>query len=120
VEKRGESMGVFRIATGQAIREIIEEHGSLGRFGLILTPENIDDIADRIVDLFEMTIELRTKTQQMFMHTAEASDSQESSSAPRRRLGRAAEKTPGLRRRTFCSHKKCPRNDSLRKPSQCG
>lgn len=57
---------IFRIATCQAIREIIEESAVEGRFGLILTEDGIDKISHRVVDLFEMTLELRAKTQEMF------------------------------------------------------
>ncbi|APJ03607.1 hypothetical protein [Silvanigrella aquatica] len=57
---------IFRIATSQAIREIIEESAVEGRFGLILTDDGIEKIAQRVVDLFEMTLELRAKTQAMF------------------------------------------------------
>ncbi len=57
---------VFRIATTQAIREIVEENAVSGRFGLIVTEENIEEIAKRVVDLFEMTLDLRAKTQDIF------------------------------------------------------
>ncbi len=57
---------IFRIATCQAIREIIEDSAIEGRFGLILADDGIDKISNRIVDLFEMTLELRAKTQEMF------------------------------------------------------
>jgi hypothetical protein len=57
---------IFRIATCQAIREIIEESAVEGRFGLILTDDGIDKISNRVVDLFEMTLDLRAKTQELF------------------------------------------------------
>ncbi|KAB8033713.1 hypothetical protein [Fluviispira multicolorata] len=57
---------IFRTATSQAIREIIEESGVEGRFGLILTEDSLEKITHRVVDLFEMTLELRAKTQEMF------------------------------------------------------
>lgn len=57
---------VFRIATMQAIKEIVEECSVAGRFGLIVTEENLEDISNKVVDLFEMTLELRAKTQDMF------------------------------------------------------
>jgi len=57
---------IFRIATSQAIREIIEESAVEGRFGLLLTEEGIEKISQRVVDLFEMTLQLRAKTQEMF------------------------------------------------------
>lgn len=57
---------IFRIATSQAIREIIEESAVEGRFGLLLTDDGIEKIAERVVDLFEMTLQLRAKTQEMF------------------------------------------------------
>ena len=57
---------VFRIATEQAIREIVEEHSTGGRFGLIVTEENMVEISKKVVDLFEMTLELRSKTQSIF------------------------------------------------------
>ena len=57
---------IFRIATCQAIREIVEESAIEGRFGLLLTEEGIDKISNRVVDLFEMTLQLRAKTQEMF------------------------------------------------------
>ncbi|WP_186643979.1 hypothetical protein [Fluviispira vulneris] len=57
---------IFRTATSQAIREIIEESGVEGRFGLILTEDSLEKITHRVVDLFEMTLELRAKTQEIF------------------------------------------------------
>lgn len=57
---------VFRIATEQAIKEIVEENAVCGRFGLIITEENITEISKKVVDLFEMTLELRSKTQDIF------------------------------------------------------
>lgn len=57
---------VFRIATEQAIKEIVEENGVIGRFGLIVTEESLNEISKKVVDLFEMTLELRSKTQEMF------------------------------------------------------
>ena len=57
---------IFRMATCQAIREIIEESAVEGRFGLILTEDGLEKISNRVVDLFEMTLELRAKTQLMF------------------------------------------------------
>ncbi len=53
---------VFRMATTQAVKDILEEHGSSGRFGLIVTPDGMETIANKLVDLFEMTLELRAKT----------------------------------------------------------
>lgn len=63
---------IFRIATCQAIREIIEESSVEGRFGLILTDDGIEKISHRVVDLFEMTLQLRAKTQEMFSGMAAA------------------------------------------------
>lgn len=60
---------VFRIATEQAIKEIVEENSVSGRFGLIVTEENILEISKKVVDLFEMTLELRSKTQDIFGQT---------------------------------------------------
>lgn len=54
-------MSVFRIATKQAIREIIEENASSNRFGFSLTDDNVECITDRVVDLFEMTLTLRSR-----------------------------------------------------------
>jgi hypothetical protein len=71
---------IFRIATCQAIREIIEESAVEGRFGLILTDDGIDKISHRVVDLFEMTLELRAKTQEMFS----GMNSQQQASSPKR------------------------------------
>ncbi|MBX9704259.1 MAG: hypothetical protein K2X39_08915 [Silvanigrellaceae bacterium] len=56
-------MNIFRSATKQAIREIVENHGSKGKFGFILTDENIDSISDKVVDLFEIALSLRNKSQ---------------------------------------------------------
>ena len=57
---------VFRIATKQAIKEIIEAPSEKLQYGLILTDENLEDITDRVVDLFEMTLNLRSRTQELF------------------------------------------------------
>jgi hypothetical protein len=54
-------MNIFRTATGQAIRDIIADHSQENRFGRSLTDDDIDSICDRIVDLFEMTLNLRAR-----------------------------------------------------------
>ncbi len=57
---------IFRMATMQAVKEIVEENSVSGRFGHIVTEENIEEISKKIVDLFEMTLDLRAKTQEIF------------------------------------------------------
>ena len=57
---------IFRIATTQAIKEIIQENAVEGRFALLLTDDSIEKISERVVDLFEMTLKLRAKTQELF------------------------------------------------------
>lgn len=54
-------MNVFRTATGQAIRDIISDHGTANRFGISLTDSDLDAVCERIVDLFEMTLNLRAQ-----------------------------------------------------------
>lgn len=54
-------MNIFRTATKQALREIIEESAIDGRFGFILGEDGIEKATERIVDLFEMTLELRSR-----------------------------------------------------------
>ncbi|MEN9810819.1 MAG: hypothetical protein RLZZ488_2386 [Pseudomonadota bacterium] len=54
-------MNVFRTATTQAIRDIISDHGTANRFGMSLTDADIDAICTRVVDLFEMTLNLRAQ-----------------------------------------------------------
>lgn len=54
-------MNVFRTATTQAIRDIIADHGAANRFGMSLTDADIDAICTRVVDLFEMTLNLRAQ-----------------------------------------------------------
>jgi hypothetical protein len=54
-------MNVFRTATTQAIREIIADHGTTHRFGMSLTENDIEAICSRVVDLFEMTLNLRAQ-----------------------------------------------------------
>jgi hypothetical protein len=54
-------MNVFRTATTQAIRDIIADHGTANRFGMSLTDSDIDAICGRVVDLFEMTLNLRAQ-----------------------------------------------------------
>lgn len=53
---------IFRTATTQAILDIISDHSTESRFGSLLTPEDRESIAERVVDLFEMTLELRNRT----------------------------------------------------------
>ena len=52
---------IFRTATTQAILDIIAEHGSKSRFGQLLTDGDAEAVAARVVDLFEMTLELRAR-----------------------------------------------------------
>ena len=58
-------MSIFRIATKQALREIIEDHATQGRFGVVLSDESLEMATERIVDLFEMTLTLRSHTASM-------------------------------------------------------
>jgi hypothetical protein len=57
---------IFRTATSQAIQEIIQENCVAGRFGLLLNEDGLEKISHRIVDLFELTLKLRSKTQEIF------------------------------------------------------
>jgi hypothetical protein len=57
---------IFRTATKQAMKEIIEERSEAGRFGLLVTEEGLEAITDRLVDLFEMTLTLRQQTRHFF------------------------------------------------------
>jgi hypothetical protein len=59
-------MGIFRTATGQAIKEIIAEKGAVGNFGINLTHDSLDEACNSIVDLFEMALELRGHTRSIF------------------------------------------------------
>jgi hypothetical protein len=54
-------MNIFRTATGQAIRDIIADHSQENRFGRTLTEDDLDTICERVVDLFEMTLNLRAR-----------------------------------------------------------
>jgi hypothetical protein len=54
-------MNIFRTATGQAIREIIIDHSQENRFGRSLTEQDLDSICERVVDLFETTLNLRAQ-----------------------------------------------------------
>ncbi|MFZ9520561.1 MAG: hypothetical protein ACO3A4_08805 [Silvanigrellaceae bacterium] len=54
-------MNIFRTATTQAIRDIIADHGSANRFGISLTEADVEAICTRVVDLFEMTLNLRAQ-----------------------------------------------------------
>lgn len=54
-------MNIFRTATGQAIRDIISDHSQENRFGRTLTDDDLDAICERVVDLFEMTLNLRAR-----------------------------------------------------------
>lgn len=54
-------MNIFRTATGQAIRDIISDHSQENRFGRTLTEDDLDAICERVVDLFEMTLNLRAR-----------------------------------------------------------
>lgn len=85
---------IFRIATSQAIREIIEESAVEGRFGLLLTDDGIEKIAHRVVDLFEMTLQLRAKTQEMFSSGFSGAQQNQSNSRPSKGNYQSEEKPP--------------------------
>jgi hypothetical protein len=59
-------MGIFRTATGQAIEDIITENAQNGTFGVTLSHADLQIACGKIVDLFEMTLELRGHTQNLF------------------------------------------------------
>ena len=54
-------MNIFRTALLQAIEDILKDSGSVGRFGLVLTDDEINTVSSKVVDLFEMTLNLRTR-----------------------------------------------------------
>ena len=77
-------MNIFRTALLQAIEDILKDNGSVGRFGLVLTDEEVNAVSERVADLFEMTLDLRTRTSAaMAAHFAE----EEPAPKPLRRLG---------------------------------
>lgn len=65
---------MFRIATKEAIREIVIENCHQGRFGFVLSSDDLDLSADKIVDLFETTLELRGRVQER-MNSAPSTNS---------------------------------------------
>ena len=86
---------IFRTATKQAILDLIADHGTRSRFGQMLSDDDADQLAARVVDLFEMTLELRSRTGMLGLGSAPAAKpSPESNPDTRRRSpGAAAEGT---------------------------
>jgi hypothetical protein len=56
----------FRIATKQAIRDIITENAQSLKFGVAINDDSLENITEKVVDLFEMTLELRARSQNFF------------------------------------------------------
>jgi hypothetical protein len=78
---------IFRTATKQAILDLIGEHATPSRFGQLLSDDDADALAMRVVDLFEMTLELRARTGAL-------SASEQPAASP----VRESERPPALRR----------------------
>jgi hypothetical protein len=86
---------IFRTATKQAILDLIADHGTRSRFGQMLSDDDADQLAARVVDLFEMTLELRGRTGMLGLGSAPAAKpSAESNPNPRRRSPGAAAEAP--------------------------
>jgi hypothetical protein len=82
---------IFRTATKQAILDLISDHGTRSRFGQMLSDDDADQLAARVVDLFEMTLELRSRTGMLGLGSAStAKPAEESSQSPKRRASGAA------------------------------
>jgi hypothetical protein len=82
---------IFRTATKQAILDLIADHGTRSRFGQMLSDDDADQLAARVVDLFEMTLELRGRTGMIGLGSAStAKPTEEPSQSPRRRSTGAA------------------------------
>jgi hypothetical protein len=62
ITARGTMGTIFRTATKQAILDLIADHGTQSRFGHLLSDDDAEELASRVVDLFEMTLELRSRT----------------------------------------------------------
>lgn len=75
---------VFRTATKQAILEMIQENAVPSRQGLILTEESCEQVCHQIVDLFEMTLELRQKASGIFASPLETATERKRSSFAQR------------------------------------
>ncbi|MBM3381917.1 MAG: hypothetical protein FJY29_05690 [Betaproteobacteria bacterium] len=73
------SINIFRTATGQAIREIISDHSQENRFGRTLTDSDLDAICERVVDLFEMTLNLRAQVAGTGVATGDSNESSRNS-----------------------------------------
>lgn len=76
-------MNIFRTATGQAIRDIIIDHSQENRFGRSLTEQDLDSICERVVDLFETTLNLRAQLSANGFDTSSATSRQPSAQASR-------------------------------------
>ena len=82
---------IFRTATKQAILDLIADHGTRSRFGQLLSDDDADALAHRVVDLFEMTLELRARTGLMLPQESGPSGGGEGSpSAPSARRSAAS------------------------------
>lgn len=55
---------IFRTASKEAIREIIADNAQESRFGYLVTEMQLEAICERVVDLFETAINLRTGMQE--------------------------------------------------------
>lgn len=52
---------ILKSALGQAVREILAEHSSENRFGITLTPQDVEQVSTRIAELFETSLDLRSR-----------------------------------------------------------
>lgn len=63
---------IFRIATKEAIREIILSEAQANRFGILMTDSQLETITERVVDLMETAINLRSGVQSRLENTLSA------------------------------------------------
>ncbi len=73
------NMSVYRAATREAIKELIAEQAQPGRFGLLLSDDGLEIAADRIVDLMDTTLRLRSGVRE---HMDRAISAEQQQSAP--------------------------------------
>lgn len=109
-------MNIFRTATKQAIRDIIQDNASSGRYGVMLSDDNIEAIGERIVDLFEMTLNLRSQ-----MSGGVSSQSSTGQSSPSRESSQAnTQRRAPVARTTTLEHINRQQSSQQQKPESAG
>jgi hypothetical protein len=68
------TLSVYRVATQEAIKEMILANAEKGRFGLLISDDSLDALTSQLCDFMESTLRLRTGVRERMERAAANAD----------------------------------------------